>query len=60
MKNAYMVYKGKKAVLTYNKRRAKAIAKQHNAAIRFMPYQEYKSSHLWDMPTFYVCSNPLN
>ena len=60
MGNVYMIYKGKKAVLSYNKRRAKAIAKLHNAQICFMPYQKYKSSHIWDMPTFYACSNPLN
>lgn len=60
MRNVYMIYKGKKAVLSYNKRRAIAIAKQYDASIRFMPYQEYKSRHIWDMPTFYMCSNPLN
>ena len=62
MKNVYMVHKGKKAVLTYSKKRAFAIAKIHNAdGIRQLPYWLYKECHFcMDLPTFYIYSDALN
>jgi hypothetical protein len=62
MKNVYMVHKGKRAILTYNKQRAKQIAKLHNAdGIRYLSYGYYKDCHfVMDFPTFYAVSDPLN
>jgi hypothetical protein len=58
--NVYMVHKGTKAILTYNKHEARQIAKQFNAQIRALSYQYYKNCNFcMDYPTFYAISEPI-
>ena len=60
-KTVYMVHKGKKAILTYNKRRAIKIAQEHDAKVRSLSYGYFKDCHFtMDYPTFYAVSEPLS
>ncbi len=58
-KRVYMVHKGKKAVITYNQRKALAFAKREHASVRSMSWGLYQDSSSWDMPTFYALSDPV-
>ena len=60
MKKVYMVYKGKRAAITYNKRNAIQKAKNEGARVRVLPYRYYKDcGFTMDMPTFYAVSEEL-
>ena len=56
---AYMVHKGKRALITFNKREATNIAKEYDAKVREMPYSLYKDAGTWDYPTFFIQSEEV-
>ena len=59
MKKAYMVHKGKKAVITFNKQEAIKSARKHTAQVREMDYWLFNQARIWDMPTFYEQSEKV-
>jgi predicted RNA-binding protein with EMAP domain len=60
-KTVYMVHKGTKATLTYNKRQAVKLAKENEAKIRSLSYGYFKDCHFtMDYPTFYAVSETVN
>ena len=59
-KTVYMVHKGTKARILYNKRKAIELAKENEAKIRSLSYGYYKDCHYcMDYPTFYAVSEPV-
>lgn len=59
MKKAYMVHKGKKAVITYNKQDAIKTARKFAAQVRSMDYWLFNQARIWDLPTFYIQSDKV-
>lgn len=60
-KTVYMVHKGSKAILTYNKRKAAKLARENAAKIRALSYGYFKDCHFsMDYPTFYAVSEPIS
>ena len=59
MKKVYLIHKGKKGAVLYNKQQAIKEARKHTAQVREMDYWLFNQARIWDVPTFYSQSDKV-
>jgi len=59
MKKVYLIHKGKKGAVLYNKQQAIKSARKFAAHVRSMDYWLFNQCAAWDIPTFYVQSDKV-